>query len=90
MVQVNSLKRFLEYQSIIQFAGWRGDFSAGNGTGAGGESIYGGVFEDEAFIAKHDQPHSNDSLIITILAWQIAGRTQTARAERPPSLHIQN
>uniref|UniRef100_A0A183CK63 peptidylprolyl isomerase n=1 Tax=Globodera pallida TaxID=36090 RepID=A0A183CK63_GLOPA len=31
-----------------------GDFSAGNGTG--GESIYGGVFEDEAFMAKHEQP----------------------------------
>uniref|UniRef100_A0A915MSI2 PPIase cyclophilin-type domain-containing protein n=1 Tax=Meloidogyne javanica TaxID=6303 RepID=A0A915MSI2_MELJA len=31
-----------------------GDFSAGNGTG--GESIYGGVFDDESFLIKHDQP----------------------------------
>uniref|UniRef100_A0A914DYY1 peptidylprolyl isomerase n=1 Tax=Acrobeloides nanus TaxID=290746 RepID=A0A914DYY1_9BILA len=31
-----------------------GDFSAGNGTG--GESIYGGMFEDENFDMKHDKP----------------------------------
>jgi len=32
-----------------------GDFSSGNGTG--GESIYGGTFEDEEFVKKHDQPY---------------------------------
>uniref|UniRef100_A0A1I7XD08 Peptidyl-prolyl cis-trans isomerase n=1 Tax=Heterorhabditis bacteriophora TaxID=37862 RepID=A0A1I7XD08_HETBA len=31
-----------------------GDFTAGNGTG--GESIYGGMFDDEEFIAKHNKP----------------------------------
>ncbi|KAI6210782.1 hypothetical protein M3Y96_00364600 [Aphelenchoides besseyi] len=31
-----------------------GDFSASNGTG--GESIYGGTFDDENFKVKHDQP----------------------------------
>ncbi|KAI6243627.1 Cyclophilin [Aphelenchoides fujianensis] len=31
-----------------------GDFSAGNGSG--GESIYGGTFDDETFSVKHDQP----------------------------------
>lgn len=31
-----------------------GDFSAGTGTG--GESIYGGVFDDEKFVMKHDNP----------------------------------
>ncbi|KIH58578.1 peptidyl-prolyl cis-trans isomerase, cyclophilin-type [Ancylostoma duodenale] len=31
-----------------------GDFTTGKGTG--GESIYGGLFDDEAFVLKHDQP----------------------------------
>lgn len=31
-----------------------GDFSKQNGTG--GESIYGGTFEDEGFEMKHDAP----------------------------------
>ncbi|KAK7604320.1 hypothetical protein V9T40_004593 [Parthenolecanium corni] len=31
-----------------------GDFSAGNGTG--GESVYGGTFDDENFSMKHDKP----------------------------------
>lgn len=31
-----------------------GDFTTGKGTG--GESIYGGLFEDEPFVLKHDQP----------------------------------
>ncbi|KAK6051725.1 peptidyl-prolyl cis-trans isomerase, cyclophilin-type [Cooperia oncophora] len=31
-----------------------GDFTTGKGTG--GESIYGGLFDDEPFILKHDQP----------------------------------
>ncbi|VDM80928.1 unnamed protein product [Strongylus vulgaris] len=31
-----------------------GDFTTGKGTG--GESIYGGLFDDEPFVLKHDQP----------------------------------
>ena len=31
-----------------------GDFSEGNGKG--GESIYNGMFEDEAFAMKHEEP----------------------------------
>lgn len=31
-----------------------GDFTTGDGRG--GESIYGGKFQDEAFTLKHDQP----------------------------------
>ncbi|CAF1621796.1 unnamed protein product, partial [Rotaria magnacalcarata] len=32
-----------------------GDFSEGNGTG--GESIYGGLFDDESLKLKHDRPY---------------------------------
>ncbi|VDN42336.1 unnamed protein product [Gongylonema pulchrum] len=31
-----------------------GDFTKGDGTG--GESVYGGMFDDEEFVMKHDEP----------------------------------
>lgn len=44
---------YYEFRSRrIVFQG--GDFTTGKGTG--GESIYGGLFEDEPFVLKHDQP----------------------------------
>ncbi|XP_063704107.1 peptidyl-prolyl cis-trans isomerase G [Culicoides brevitarsis] len=47
-------KNVIFHRVVKDFMCQAGDFSNNNGTG--GESIYGGTFEDEGFIFKHDKP----------------------------------